>query len=94
MSKNALKIVMAFSIVIQLIAIFLFYITLPNETTFISVVISYVCGVVVFVLSLFSYKKRIEEEGSIPDLKLVIILYSASNFILISIRIIIIIIKS
>lgn len=93
MNKSALKIVLAFSIVIQLIAIFLFYITHPSEVTFIPIAISYACGVLVFVLSLISFKKRVEEEGSTISLKLIIIIYAAVSFILLMTRIIILIVS-
>ena len=63
MNNNVLKISFGFSLIIAIIAIFLFYITWPTEITFIPIIISLVCAIIVSTLSIIFYGKNAKKDG-------------------------------
>lgn len=91
MSERALKIIFSFSIVIQIIAIFLFYITLPNEPGFIPIVLSFVIGMAVTISSALSIRNVRRQENKNTNILLVFIIYFSVVFVSILIRTLIII---
>lgn len=93
MNKNTVRIIFSFSIVILIIGVFLFYVTLPSDDTFIVVIISMAFGLLTSVLSLLSYIKRALEEGSDANVTLTFIVYLSIFFIAILIRTIILIVN-
>lgn len=92
MSKNALRVIFTFSIVIQIIGVYLFYVTKPGDETFIVVILSIGFGLVTSIFSLLSYRKRTIEDGSDLNVRLVFIVYLSILFILILIRIILLLV--
>lgn len=93
MNKNTVRIIFSFSIVILIISVFLFYVTLPSDDTFIVVIISMAFGLLTSVLSLLSYRKRAIEEGSDANVTLTFIVYLSIFFIAILIRTIVLIVN-
>jgi len=91
MSKSALKTIFSFSLVIEFIAIYLFFVTLPSEAGFIPTVISYFAGLITTILSTLSIRKASIEEGYVPKTLLVLSLTIGIEFVLILIRVIILI---
>lgn len=91
MNKNALRPLIAFSIVIQCIALFLFYVIEPIETGFLPTVLAFSFAFVVSILALISYKKRALEEGYTVNIALVMACLYGVELIAISIRIILLV---
>lgn len=91
MSERALKVIFSFSVVIQIIAIFLFYITLPSEPGFVPIVLSFAIGMIVTIFSSLSIKKVRGQENKNTNLMLVFIIYFSVVTISILIRVLIII---
>lgn len=91
MSERALRIIFSFSIVIQIIAIFLFYITTPSEPGFIPTILSLAIGMVVTIFSTLSIRKVRLQENKNTNLALVFIIYFSVAFISILIRTLILI---
>lgn len=92
MNRSSLKVVFSFSIIIQLIAIFLYYVTMPYEASFFPIVVSFCCGMIVTICSVFSYRKKAIEDGFSINAPLVLGIYGSTAFVLILIRTIIVIV--
>jgi len=94
MSKKALLIIFSFAVVIEVIAIFLFFITQPTADTFLAIIVSFVLAIITSNFALFSYKRACyEEDGQILKIKLFLILYNVILFIPFLIRVIILLAK-
>lgn len=91
MNRSALRPLIAFSIVIQLIAIYLFYIISPIETGFVPTVLAFGFAIVVSILAILSYKKRALEDGYKVNTVLIMACLYGVEFIAILIRVIILI---
>ena len=89
MSNSVLKVTFGFSLIIAAIAIFLFYITLPAEPTFIPIVISLGCALIVSALSIIFYQRNAKKDGDTVNTLPVIIIYFSIVTIAVLIRIII-----
>lgn len=91
MNRNSLRPLIAFSIVIQLIAIYLFYVILPTELGFIPTILAFIFACVVSVFALISYKKSAINEGYHVNIILVMACLYGTEFIAILIRLIMLI---
>lgn len=91
MNRNALRTIIAFSIVIQIISIVLFYFLVPSDTGFIPTIISFVVALSVTLFALFSYKKHAIEEGFTVNVPLILACLLGSEVIAIGVRVIVLI---
>jgi hypothetical protein len=89
MNRNSQRIIMGFSLVIQLIGFYLLFILKTSDDGFLPTCLSIGFSSIVFVFSVITYKKALEEEGKQITVKWGLLGYFLIILVLIIVKLII-----